>query len=109
MESAILRDPLFDQVILIGEGRTFLSALVVINQGHHEKFLPQNQSTEKILLERISQQITEFPGYAKIRRVAIFKEPWTIENGMLTPTLKLKRTKILTHYKKIINKLYMGR
>ena len=109
MESAILRDPLFDQVILIGEGRTFLSALVVINQDYQEKFTPQNKNTEKILLRRIAQQITEFPGYAKIKRVALCKEPWTIKNGMLTPTLKLKRTKLLTHYKSTINKLYMGR
>mgnify|MGYP001263730047 CR=1 FL=1 len=108
IESAILRDPLFDQVILIGEGRPFLSVLIVINHDYNEKFLQQNKNTEKILLRRVSKQMAGFPGYAKIRRLALIKEPWTIENGMLTPTLKLKRTEILNYNQKLIKQLYVG-
>ena len=67
-----------------------------------------NKKIKKILLERITVQIREFPGYAKIRRVALALEPWTVENGMLTPTLKLKRTKVLDHYQTAVNKLYEG-
>ena len=120
MEAAILRDPLFEQVMLIGEGRSYLSVLVVMNPGCWEKIslqhkldpeigrLVQNKKIEEILLERITHQIREFPGYAKIRRVALVPEPWTVENGMLTPTLKLKRTKVLDHYQAAVSKLYEG-
>jgi long-chain acyl-CoA synthetase len=94
--------------------------LVVMDPDYWERILLQhnldlkvdrsvhNKKIKKILLERITVQIREFPGYAKIRRVALALEPWTVENGMLTPTLKLKRTKVLDHYHAAVNKLYEG-
>ena len=120
MEAAILRDPLFEQAMLIGEGLSYLSVLVVMNPGCWEKIslqhkldpeigsLVQNKKIEEILLERITHQIREFPGYAKIHHVALVPEPWTVENGMLTPTMKLKRTKVLDHYQAAVSKLYEG-
>ena len=120
MEAAILRDSLFEQVMLIGEGRSYLSTLVVLNSGNWEsvsgqynldrdwRHLMQNQKLEEILLERIAHQVREFPGYAKIYRVALMPEPWTIENDMLTPTLKLRRSRVLERYKTEADKLYEG-
>jgi long-chain acyl-CoA synthetase len=67
-----------------------------------------NQKLEKILLERIAQQIKEFPGYAKIYRVGLATEPWTVENHMLTPTLKLRRNQVLNHYSAEVERLYEG-
>ena len=63
---------------------------------------------KKYLLERITYQIREFPGYATIRRVALIPEPWTVENKMLTPTLKLRRTKIMECYQVEIDNFYKG-
>jgi long-chain acyl-CoA synthetase len=120
MEAAILRDSLFEQVMVIGEGRSYLSALVVLNSGNWESIAGQygldrdwrrllgNQKLEKILLERIAQQIKEFPGYAKIYRVGLATEPWTVENHMLTPTLKLRRNQVLNHYSAEVERLYEG-
>ena len=120
MEAAILRDRLFEQAMLVGEGRPYLSVLVVMDPDCWGRVSlqynldlkvgcsVQNKKIEKILLERITQQIREFPGYAKIRRVALALKPWTVENGMLTPTLKLKRTKVLDHYQAAVSKLYKG-
>ncbi|WP_350134445.1 long-chain fatty acid--CoA ligase [Nitrosomonas sp.] len=120
MEAAILRDPLFEQVMLIGEARSYLSILAVLNPARWQDLSAhyglddrldseqQKHQLEKILLEKITHQTSEFPGYAKIRRVAVIHEPWTIENGLLTPTLKLKRTKVLEKYKAEVDKLYMG-
>ena len=42
----------------------------------------------------------------KVKKIKLIKEEFTIENGMLTPTLKLKRKKILEKYKKDLEKLY---
>ena len=120
MEAAILRDPLFEQVMLIGEARSYLSVLAVLNPARWQDLSAhyglddrldseqQKHQLEKILLEKITHQTSEFPGYAKIRRVAVIQEPWTIENGLLTPTLKLKRTKVLEKYKAEVDKLYIG-
>ena len=120
MEAAILRDPLFEQVMLIGEARSYLSVLAVLNPARWQDLSAhyglddrldseqQKHQLEKILLEKITHLTSEFPGYAKIRRVAVIHEPWTIENGLLTPTLKLKRTKVLEKYKAEVDKLYIG-
>ena len=120
MEAAIMRDPLFDQVMLIGEARSYLSVLIVLNPARQKDFMTQygldgnldneqqRQQAEEILLNKVAHQTSEFPGYAKIRRIAVIPEPWSIENGLLTPTLKLKRAKVLDKYKAEVDKLYTG-
>ena len=119
MEAAILRDPLFEQVMLIGEKRSYLSALAVLNPFRWQAFIAQHglddldneqqrHRIEEILLEKITHLTSEFPGYAKIRRVAVVQEPWTVENGLMTPTLKLKRGKVLEKHQAEIDRLYKG-
>lgn len=120
MEAAIMRDSLFDQVMLIGEARSYLSVLVVLNPARQQDFIKQygldgnldveqqRQQVEEVLLNKVAHQTSGFPGYAKIRRIAVIPEPWSVENGLLTPTLKLKRTKVLEKYKSEVDKLYTG-
>lgn len=121
MEAAILRDPIFEQVMVVGEGRSYLGALVVLSQRGLQTLaelchlppdphqLINQESVDKILLDRIAQQIHEFPGYAKIFKVALIPEPWSVANEMLTPTLKLKRSKIAQRYQAEIENLYAKR
>ena len=47
------------------------------------------QAAKDYLLERIVLQMNDFPGYAKIRAVAASFEEWTVESGLMTPTLKI--------------------
>ena len=63
---------------------------------------------EALVLERIARQIHAFPGYAQVRRAALLTEPWSIENALLTPTLKLRREKVLEHYQAEVDRLYEG-
>jgi len=120
LEAAIGEDPLFEQNMVIGEGRPFLSALVVIDQtawlilaeelsvDDKSEDALRNKQVESELLSRIAKQIENFPGYAQIHRVAALLEPWTVDNGLLTPTLKLKRRPIMERYCEIIDHLYLG-
>ena len=106
--------------MLVGEMRSYLSVLVVLNPARGQNFIAQyglddhlnneqqRQQVEEILLDKITHQTSEFPGYAKIRRVAVSQEPWSVENGLLTPTLKLKRAKVFEKYKAEIDRLYAG-
>ena len=68
----------------------------------------QSEVAEQLVLKRISRQLRDFPGYAQVRRAALLLEPWSVENGLLTPTLKLRRLQVTEHYKKQIAKLYEG-
>ncbi len=120
MEAAISRDPFFEQVMVVGEGKPYLSVLVVPNQELWAKLAAEHgldpasalstrlPQAEQLVLERINAQIKQFPGYAQIRRVALLAAPWTMDNGMLTPTLKLRRAKVLEEHRADYDKLYSG-
>ena len=53
----------------------------------------------------IRDALKDFPGYAKIRRVSAYFEPWAIDNE-LTPTLKIKRAKFIEHNFDAIEQMY---
>lgn len=120
MEMAITMDPWFEQVMVIGDGRPFLSALVVFNTerwtAEAEKlgidpYLDYALNDEQVcaaVLQRVSARIREFPGYAQIRRVACYVEPWTVDTGLITPTLKLRRDRIMEQCRVDIENLYAG-
>lgn len=120
MESAILRDRLFDQVAIYGEGRSYLVVLAVLNAEQWQILAKQvgvradmrealsDARVEQQVLQRITEQLKEFPGYAKVRRVSLTLEPWSIENGLQTATLKIRRAKVYAHYEKEIAHLYEG-
>ena len=119
MEMAICMDTLFDQAMVIGDNRPYLSALLVINPEQWEVFAKQlkvdpveteackSARVNEIILERVARQISAFPGHARIRKVCCQLEPWTIENGLMTPTLKIKRNKTLEHFAADIEKMYL--
>jgi long-chain acyl-CoA synthetase len=120
MELAIAMDPLFDQVIVLGEGRPFLSALLVLNptqwqnlctelgQDYNNPHSLHSELSIDAALERVCERIKSFPGYAQIQRIALTLEPWSVENDLITPTLKLKRERIMEHYAETIAELYAG-
>ncbi len=120
IEAAILQDHLFDQVIVLGESRPYLVALAVVNPviwqqlakqlGVRDDMAEALQDTrvEQNALQRIAQQMREFPGYARLHRVLLLNTPWSIDNGLLTPTLKLKRHQVAAQFETEINQLYEG-
>jgi long-chain acyl-CoA synthetase len=118
MEMAIAFDPLFEQVLVIGEGRSYLTALLVLNADlwtglAREYGLDANKSESlddprllKDMQKRIREVLADFPGYAKIRRVTLTLEPWSIDNGLMTPTMKIKRGQVVERYKREIGNMY---
>jgi long-chain acyl-CoA synthetase len=59
-------------------------------------------------LEHIALNLRGFPGYANVHRVLLLQEPWSIENGLLTPTLKIKRAAVAAKFAAEIKQLYEG-
>lgn len=120
METAIGLDELFDQVVVAGEGRPYLCALVVLNAEAWPAYAAawdvdpadpaslRDRFVERRLQERIGRALHDFPGYAQIRRVAAQLEPWTVEAGLMTPTQKLKRVRILKLHAADLDRLYEG-
>ena len=118
METAISLNPMFEQALLIGEGRPYLSALVVLNseewfplaRQHNLDPFEENSLNDRrlhhTLLKKIAEALHDFPGYAKVRRVAPLLEAWTVDNNLLTPTLKVKRAKVLACHADLIEQMY---
>lgn len=120
IEEAIILDPLFDQALVVGDGRPFLAAIIVVNGEAWPRFaqrlgLPPDDAealhaptTKKAVLARLDQLLTAFPKYAQIRAVHLSPEPWTVNNGLLTTTQKARRHAIETHFSNDIESLYRG-
>jgi long-chain acyl-CoA synthetase len=120
MEIAIAMDALFEQVLVIGEGRPFLSVLIVPEAEHWKGLTeglgldpedPASLQHPKVMdhvYRRIADQLRDFPGYAQVRKAVLLNEPWSVENGYLTPTLKTKRKLIIEHCQRIIAEIYNG-
>jgi Long-chain acyl-CoA synthetases (AMP-forming) len=110
MEGAIMLDPLFEHAMLLGEGEAHLAALVVLNSEQWPELAQQlgleaqaadslqSAALQRFLHQRIAALLRDFPGYAKVRRVAATLEPWSVDNGLLTPTMKLRRREVQARY-----------
>jgi long-chain acyl-CoA synthetase len=119
VETAITRDPLFEQVILLGEAKPYLCVVAVLNADQWRKAaaaagVPAEASgassseAQKLILSRIALQLKAFPGYAQVRRAVATLEPWTVDNGLMTPTMKLKRSRVTEKFNAEIDAMYAG-
>ena len=120
LEQAIGINPLFEQAMIVGEGRPYLAALVVLNQSRWETLAAglglqpdrrdrlDTEPVKKALLDEISGLIRNFPGYAQIRRVHASLDPWSVQEGLITVTLKLRRENLLTRFRKEVDLLFEG-
>lgn len=118
IENTIVIDPRFEHAMLLGEGQPYLSAILVLNSEEwvhiaqkneldpFDKENVQNKAVHSQIVRHLRTVLHEFPGYAKIRKVILTLDPWTVENGILTPTLKVKRPKVLKLFEKEIKKIY---
>jgi long-chain acyl-CoA synthetase len=120
MEQAIMLDPLFEQALVVGEARPYLTALVVVNRekldevrqelhlAEDDENLLTNGQVQDVALERIADALTDFPGYAHIPKVTLSLDPWTVDNGLITPTQKVKRNRILERFAAEVEEMYKG-
>lgn len=118
MEAAITLEQDFEQALIVGEGKSYLSALVILNgetwpqlaQQHGldplDKESLKNKKLTSSVLKMIAKALHDFPGYAKVRRVSLSLQPWTMEDGLVTPTLKIKRALVVNKFEKEIEEMY---
>ena len=95
IENRILDEPLVDQLCLIGTGLPQPIALVVPSEQGLAMPRQQLEAELQDIRKRINQQLET---HERIAAFMVVKNPWTIEDGFLTPTLKLKRHIVEKHY-----------
>lgn len=118
LESAITSDRLFSQCMVVGDDRPFIAAVAVVNPDEFKTVCGelgldptkpeslQDPAFRKAALTRIKTSTAGFPNYGVPRQVHCTLDAWTIDNGLLTPTLKMKRNLIRQRYTAEINALY---
>jgi len=118
IESAIIMDAIFEQALVLGEGESFLSALLVLNSDlwfalakehgldgfDHDSL--NNKALHNHIIQRLRTLLHDFPAYARIRRVTLTLDAWTVENDLMTPTMKVKRPKVIIHHQSDIDAMY---
>ena len=118
LEQAIEVLPFVHQVMVVGDDRPYITAIVVPEKEEWEKLCaslkldpadPESlggRAARQAVLRSIKAATKSFPNYGVPRDVLFTLTPWTIENGMMTPTLKLKRRVILQRLNQEIDRLY---
>lgn len=118
MEAAILLDPLFEQALVVGEGRPCLAVIAVVNAKAWEDEAAKaddarggikSEAAREFALGRIRRRLADFPACADIKQAALIEQGWNMENGLLTPTMKPKRDAILAHHRDLIEEIYETR
>ena len=119
LETMLGQDKFIEQVAIIGDGRKYVSALIVpdfeelkayADKKHIEhptiEDLVNNPDIHKMVEERINDYQKGLAAYEQIKRFVLLPKPFTMENGELTNTLKIKRAVINKRYRPLIDAMY---
>ncbi|OQX02906.1 MAG: hypothetical protein BWK80_56880, partial [Desulfobacteraceae bacterium IS3] len=118
IEAEISADILFDHAMVIGKGRPFLTALILLNKEYWKKLAKQlklnpddlsalrEKSAKEAVLARITKRLSNYSAAVQIRRITLLTEPWTVQAGLITPSAKLKRTNLSMRYAEEIEQIY---
>ncbi|MFL5361914.1 MAG: AMP-dependent synthetase/ligase [Myxococcales bacterium] len=118
LENDLKTDPLISQVMVHGDKRKFLSALVTLNEENARKWAADNGVPAGAALHehpkvkaRIQQAIDALnakqPSYSSLKKFAIVPKDFTQETGELTPTLKVKRKVVTQKYQAVLDSFYV--
>ena len=97
-ENMITNEPEIDQCMVYGDKKNYLVALIVPSKD----FLKEKEKIDNVI-EKINKKLTLLE---KIKRIQLIDENFSIENGLMTPTMKVKRKKVIEKYKNQLEKLY---
>jgi len=119
IEGLLASDPLFEHTLLLGDNRPYLTLLVAPSLPHLETIGRQLQLTwshrdellshPEVLAElqrRVAALTTKLAGYEQIRDLRLLIEDFTLENGLLTPTLKVKRKEVERRFSQLVDDMY---
>ena len=120
IELALGQDPFIEQVIAIGDNRKFITALIVPSflalkseaeriglKAMHDAELVLRKEIIEFYNARLKKIQEEFAPYERVGRFKLLHEPFSIQNGMLTNTLKVRRNMLIEQFKNDIDNMYI--
>ncbi|OBQ24687.1 MAG: long-chain fatty acid--CoA ligase [Anabaena sp. WA113] len=119
IEDACLRSPYIDQIMLVGQDQRSIGALIVPNlealakwadtQNHSQKIDLETKIVQDLFRQELNREVQNRPGYRVDDRIVPFKlieEQFSIENGLMTQTLKIRRHIVMERYGDIIDIMF---
>lgn len=117
IESLLLQSKYLEQIMLIGDKREFNAALIVPDfemirelladlKSVSLEELASHQAVRDLVTIEIDALQKELATFERVRRFALLPEQFTVENGLMTPTLKVKRKEVESRYAQLIESLY---
>jgi long-chain acyl-CoA synthetase len=103
IESLFKTESIINQVVLVGDRLPYITALMTVNAGE----LGVSAETEvKNAVARVNRQLAPFE---QIRKFRVIEREFSIEFGELTPTMKVRRNRVLENHRELVNELYLGK
>ena len=122
IENLFLASKYIDQFVLIGDRRMFLSALIVPDFEALQEYAdahkipygkPQELVRTKAIHEMIEQDMSfvqkKLANYERVRKFTLLEKPFSLENGEITPSLKIRRKAVEERYGNLIEEMYVGK
>ncbi|HET7725271.1 MAG TPA: long-chain fatty acid--CoA ligase [Propionibacteriaceae bacterium] len=119
IEGLLASDPLFEHTLLLGDNRPYLTLLVAPSLPHlehigHQLHLTWSHRDELLghpaILDELKRRVTaltaKLASYEQIRDLRLLIEDFTLENGLLTPTLKVKRKEVERRFARLVEEMY---
>lgn len=119
IENKLKESFLIEQVALVGDGRKYISALIVpnfenLNVWCQENGIPYSEPETMVLDDKVKKMYqsivnefnVQFGKVEQVKKIALMPKEWTVESGELTPTMKLRRKVLCEKYRKVIEGFY---
>jgi long-chain acyl-CoA synthetase len=119
LEAELMKSPYIEQIVIIGDKRNYLTALIVpqyeqmeaLAREYNIKYdsyreLINHYKIVNTVHEDVQRLQQKFARYEQIKKIALIPEAFSIEKGEVTPSQKIKRTVVENHYREIIDALY---
>jgi len=101
IEALLKREPLISHVLLIGDRLPYVCALLSVTGGREEA-----HRAVELAVKTTNRELAEFE---RIRKFKILDREFSIEHGELTPTMKLRRSRVLENHRDLVSEMYAGR
>lgn len=119
IENQLKQSPYISEIMLLGDQRRTITALIVPNYDAIKEFaaeqqleaedmsaLLQTQEVQRLIRGEINQYSSDFADFERVRMFTLMEKEFSEESGEMTPTLKLKRPVIMENHKAVIDRMY---
>ncbi len=107
IEGLFKTEPLINQVLLIGDKLPFVTALFTINTANAEGL--KGMAVTETIKKAVARANKQLPPFEQIRKFRVLERDFTIEAGELTPTMKVRRSRVLENHRALVSEMYMGK